>query len=93
MTHTRSRPQNSRRARKVLVYIRHQRLREATMIKLELPYVTVLVDDRFQNRLALAGERRLPERRHSRRHRDDGRKQSHRAGVPPGRTHTQGRLK
>ena len=27
------------------------------MIKLELPYVTVLVDDRFQNRLALAGER------------------------------------
>ena len=89
MTHTRSRPQNSRRARKVLVYIRHQRLREATMIKLELPYVTVLVDDRFQNRLALAGERRLPERRHSRRHRE----QSHRAGAPPGRTHTQGRLK
>ena len=27
------------------------------MIKFELPYVTVLVDDRFQNRLALAGER------------------------------------
>jgi hypothetical protein len=27
------------------------------MIKLELPYVTVLVDDRFRNRLAYAGER------------------------------------
>ncbi len=27
------------------------------MIKLELPYVTVLVDDRFRNRLARAGER------------------------------------
>lgn len=27
------------------------------MIKLELPYVTVLVDDRFRNRLAFAGER------------------------------------
>ena len=27
------------------------------MIKLELPYVTVLVDDRFRNRLAHAGER------------------------------------
>ena len=27
------------------------------MIKLELPYVTVTVDDRFRNRLALAGER------------------------------------
>jgi hypothetical protein len=27
------------------------------MIKLELPYVTVLVDDRFRNRVAYAGER------------------------------------
>ena len=27
------------------------------MIKLELPYVTVTVDDRIRNRLALAGER------------------------------------
>ena len=27
------------------------------MIKLELPYVTVLVDDRFRNRLAHAGAR------------------------------------
>jgi hypothetical protein len=27
------------------------------MIKLELPYVTVTVDDRFRNRLARAGER------------------------------------
>jgi len=27
------------------------------MLKLELPYVTVLVDDRFRNRLANAGER------------------------------------
>ena len=27
------------------------------MLKLELPYVTVLVDDRFRNRLAYAGDR------------------------------------
>ncbi|QEN13325.1 hypothetical protein ACRDU6_12190 [Mycolicibacterium sp. ELW1] len=27
------------------------------MIKLELPYVTVTVDDRFRNRLALVGDR------------------------------------
>ncbi len=88
------------------------------MIKLELPYVTVLVDDRFRNRLARAGERlrvavcaylrnaadeadgfgpqgqrRLPERRHARRHRDDGREQPHRPGVRSGRTDTQGRLR
>jgi hypothetical protein len=80
-------------ALRAVVYIRQQRLREATMIKLELPYVTVLVDDRFRNRLADAGERMRVAVTDSRRHRDDGREQPHCAGIPAGRTHTQGRLR